>query len=110
MFSIVGNTIKITRGDTGIFTLDINGGEYDYSNDSVLFTVKQNTLTADIIFQKTVTYGNAVIILPEDTRGLSYGEYVYDVQVTTSAESGSVVDTVITPSKFVVMPEVTFDG
>lgn len=34
MFSINGNTIKITRGDTGVFTLTIKDGDtdYDYSN------------------------------------------------------------------------------
>lgn len=108
MFSIVGTTIKITRGDTGIFTFDVmnEGAEYDYSNDTVLFTVKQNTLTTDILFQKQIRYGENVTILPADTDNLSYGEYVYDIQLTTE---GGFVDTVITPSKFIVTPEVTFN-
>lgn len=109
MFNIANNKISITRGDTGIFTLDIKNGAtaYDYTNDTVLFTVKRDTYTTDALIQKTVVYGENVTILPEDTAGLDYGEYVYDVQVTTA---GGLVDTVITPSKFVVLPEVTFGG
>lgn len=108
MFSIVGTTIKITRGDTGIFSFDVmnDGTEYDYSNDTVLFTVKQNTYTSEILIQKQIQYGKNVTILPTDTSNLSYGEYFYDIQLTTE---GGFVDTVITPSKFIVTPEVTFN-
>ena len=114
MFAIINNDIKITRGDTGVFTLAIKNGntdngntDYDYSNDTVLFTVKQNTLTTDVLIQKTVRYGENVAIEPSDTANLSYGEYWYDVQVTTQ---GGIVDTVITPHKFRVLDEVTFNG
>lgn len=108
MFKINGKTIQITRGDTGIFTLALTsaGQPYDYSNDEVLFTVKRNVNTTEIVFQKTVVYGENVTIEPQDTASLSYGNYVYDVQVT----SGAVVDTVITPSVFEVLHEVTFGG
>lgn len=108
MFKIVGNTIQITRGDTGIFTLALTsaGQPYDYSNDEVLFTVKRNTRTTEIVFQKQILYGENVTIEPQDTASLSYGNYVYDVQVT----SGAVVDTVIPPSTFSVLQEVTFGG
>ena len=109
MFAIINNDIKITRGDTGTFTLAIKNGntDYDYSADTVLFTVKQNTLTTDVLIQKTVRYGENVTIEPSDTANLSYGEYWYDVQVTTQ---GGIVDTVITPHKFRVLDEVTFNG
>lgn len=108
MFKINNKTIQITRGDTGLFTLSItSGGEsYDYSSDQVLFTVKRNTNTNEIIFQKNVGYGQVVTILPEDTASLPYGTYVYDVQVTT--EQG-IVNTVITPSPFIVEREVTWE-
>ena len=108
MFKIEGNVIAITRGDTGIFTLNITdaqGNPYDYSHDEVLFTVKRNIDTTEKIMQKTVEYGQVVIIQPVDTATLPYGTYVYDVQVTTA---GGVVDTVITPSRFLVKAEVTF--
>ena len=109
MFKIANNTIQITRGDTGIFTLALTsaGQPYDYTDDQVLFTVKRNVNTTEIVFQKTVLYGENVTIEPQDTASLNYGNYVYDVQVTTAS---GVVDTVITPSAFVVLPEVTFGG
>ena len=107
MFSINGTAIKITRGDTGIFTLTIKNGdtEYDYSNDEVLFTVKQNTRVNEHLIQKAVIYGENITITPADTQNLGYGSYVYDVQLT----SGGIVDTVIPPSPFIVCEEVTFN-
>ena len=108
MFSISGTTISITRADTGIFTLDIansQGQPYDYSNDEVLFTVKKNVYEKTALIQKEVQYGENITILPSDTEKLSYGAYVYDVQITTA---GGVVDTVRPPSQFVILPEVTF--
>lgn len=107
MFKVNGNTITITRGDTGIFTLNIKtpaGADYDYSNDNVLFTVKKTTHDAEALIQKQVIYGENVTISPADTSGLQYGSYVYDVQLTT----GNIVDTVIPPSGFIVKEEVTF--
>lgn len=107
VFSISNKTIKITRGDSGVFTLTVKQGDsdYDYTNDTVIFTVKKNTNTDEVLIQKTIQYGEDVIIMPEDTRDLAYGDYVYDVQLTTV---GGYVDTIITPNKFTVTPEVTF--
>lgn len=108
MFKIQGNVISITRGDTGIFTLgvtDAQGNPYDYSNDTVLFTVRENVYAANKIMQKNIVYGQTTIIQPEDTANLNYGSYVYDVQIATS---GGLINTVITPSPFNVKAEVTF--
>ena len=107
MFKISNKMIRITRGDTGIFTLSVKSGgqSYDYSNDQVLFTVKKSMNTKEIIFQKTIEYGQTVTILPEDTAGLPCGTYTYDVQVTTA---NGVVNTVITPNPFIIEPEVTW--
>lgn len=107
VFAIENKTIKITRGDSAVFTLDVkqNGEEYDYTNDEVKFTVKKNTNTDEILIQKTAHYGEDVMLEPEDTENLPYGDYVYDVQLKTD---GGFVDTIITPSKFTVLPEVTF--
>ena len=108
MFKVSNKTISITRGDTGTFSLNIttaNGTDYDYSNDTVLFTVKRSVYEANHLIQKQVVYGENIVIEPNDTASLPYGEYWYDVQVTTE---GGVVDTVIPPSKFIVLQEVTF--
>lgn len=101
------NTISLTRGDTARIALAVkraDGTDYDYSADTVLFTVKKNVYETDFLIQKTVTDG-IVYIAPSDTETLSYGEYAYDVQLTT--QSGDIC-TIITPAKFIVEPEVTW--
>ena len=46
-----------------------------------------------------------LVLNPEDTSKLSYGEYWYDVQLTTEDNK---VYTVIGPARFVLREEVTF--
>lgn len=106
MLTIKNNTITLTRGDTARIDLAISkdGEAYDYSPDTVVFSVKTSTTTPEYIFQKTVTDG-VIYIAPSDTENLPYGTYRYDVQVTT--QSGDVC-TVIPPSNFIVAPEVTW--
>lgn len=105
MFYVNGNDIYITRGDTATFTLNLtqDGQPYDYSDDTVVLTVRRNVHDSEILIQKTITYGNNVAIDPADTQNL-LGVYWYDIQLTTA---GGVVDTVIPPSKFVVRADVT---
>lgn len=102
---------EIVRGDSADFDIYLpiyndEGeviGEYDLEpGDTLLFTVKKNTKTDDVLIQKS---GKHVSILPEDTEGLSYGKYVYDVQLTYSS---GFVDTVILPHEFKINEEVTF--
>jgi len=107
------NTIYITRGDSAELTLtikDTDGESYDFSNDTVLFTVKTSVNTTDIIMQKTVTAAGIITIDPEDTESLDYGKYFFDVEVTK--QNGEVC-TVIAPisgktPNFIVTEEVTF--
>ena len=98
--------ITLTRGDSATFGLTVkqNTSSYDFSRDTVKFTVKKNVNTDDILFQKT--FSNGVINLtPSDTSGLKYGTYYYDVQLKNTSNG---IYTVIAPSKFIVAPEVTF--
>lgn len=101
------NNIKLTRGDTATLTLTVSkdGESYDYSNDLTQFTVKRNTVTADIILQKTFV-GDTIIINPEDTKDLYYVDLVYDVQLITP---GGEVHTVIEPRIFEITQEVNFN-
>ena len=66
------NNITLTRGDSATIELAIkdDGMTYDYSNDLVQLTVKRNTVTEEIIFQKTFS-SNVIIIEPEDTSKLN---------------------------------------
>lgn len=109
MLYIDDKTIKLTRGDTARLTVPIvnlaNNGEYTMeSGDILYFTVKKTAKDSDFLFQKLVTGSNSIHIKPEDTANLSFGKYKYDVQLTTATGD---VYTVIEPSTFEVMEEIT---
>lgn len=109
MLYIDDKTIKLTRGDTARLTVPIinlaNNGEYTMeSGDILYFTVKKTAKDSDFLFQKSVTGSNLIHIRPEDTADLSFGKYKYDVQLTTATGD---VYTVIEPSTFEVMEEIT---
>lgn len=101
------NNITLTRGDTAILTLTVkkNGSDYDFSDDLTQFTVKRNTVTSEIVFQKTFT-GTSIQIDPSDTKDLYYTDLKYDVQLITPDNE---VYTVITPHDFIVAEEVNFN-
>ena len=100
--------IILTRSDTCVLKLEITdsaGDSYDYSNDTVQFTVKSSTYTNEVIIQKTIN-GDSFVITPDDTKDLYYGTYFYDVQIITPQNN---VYTVIGPCEFVLSSEVNFD-
>lgn len=110
------NTFEIVRGDSANFDVYLpiyneEGeiiGEYELQpGDTLLFTVKKNTKTEEIIFQKS---GQNITINPSDTEEVSYGKYVYDAELTYAAPEGvePFVDTVIQPTEFRILDEVTF--
>ena len=107
MFTIKNNTITLTRGDTARISLSIkddSGSDYDFSSDTVLFTVKKAETDSEIVLQKEVTNG-IITINPSDTAELPFRKFVYDVQVTTA---GGDVYTVIPPSTLSIEKEVTW--
>ena len=99
--------IKLTRGDSASFDLTVKQGTstYDYSSDLAQFTVKRNTVTEQIVFQKTFNNGS-IDINPSDTKDLNYKDLVYDVQIITPLGK---VYTVIGPCIFEIMEEVNFN-
>lgn len=105
-----GGIIRLTRGDTARLNVsiinDINSSPYEVSSTDVLqLTVRKKVKDADYCFQKTIVGSTLFHIEPEDTAELSFGNYVYDVQLTL--ENGDVY-TVIEPTRFEVMTEVTY--
>jgi uncharacterized protein YfaS (alpha-2-macroglobulin family) len=103
-------SIRLTRGDTARLTVDItnntDGGEYTLENSDVLtLTVKKNVNETTAYIQKTITGSNVFYIEPSDTESMTFGSYKYDVQLTTA---GGDVYTIIEPSKFEIMQEVTY--
>lgn len=113
---INGTDIYITRGDSETINVSLFDQTDDtqrpfLSGDTVYFTVKTSTQTTNKIFQYAITEfnedGEALVhITPQDTKSLKYHEYVYDVQMVK--ENGAVT-TIITPSKFIVEEEVTYE-
>jgi hypothetical protein len=116
---INGTDIFITRGDSETFHVILHDQETDETRpfidgDVVYFTVKASTQTTNKIFQiiaddyeDDFEDGEAIIhIRPQDTKDLRYHQYVYDVQLV---RQGGEVTTIITPSKFVVEEEVTYE-
>lgn len=103
------NNIKLTRGDSASIGVDLtnpDGSAYELqSGDILMFTVKYNCITEDIIIQKDISSNATINILPSDTNGLLYGNYYYDVQLT---KANGDVNTVIPPRDFIIDKEVTF--
>lgn len=128
---VKGTDIYLTRGDTAFFTLDIELEE-NFDIDKVFFTVKRNTKTETIVFQKYWSDGDSdgievsaapgltpnsyvfdIEIKSEDTSNTEFGLYRYDVQMnytdSTDPQYEGVL-TIIKPSIFGIEEEVTLQG
>lgn len=103
-------TIRLTRGDTARLTVPITN-EMDNRiyemdpNDTLAFTIKKNVKSDTSLVQKICIGSNTFHIAPTDTEELSFGKYVYDVQLT---KTNGDVYTVIEPKTFELLPEVTY--
>lgn len=103
-------TIRLTRGDTARLTVTINNDfddkPYEITETDVLkLTVKRSVRDTTPAFQKSVTGSNKFYIVPDDTKDLVFGKYIYDVELTTV---GGDVYTVIEPTIFEILKEVTY--
>lgn len=107
--------IWITRGDDAYLNLEIKQQSFPYENyeiqkeDSVVLSVRRskednNDEENPILFQ-TILNDGYFYISSENTQYLDFGSYVYDVQITFS--NGD-INTVIGPSIFKILPEVTY--
>ena len=113
MLYINGTEIKLTRGDSAYLQIPIvnkkpddTTEEYVISEGDTLVMTMAKSCDDPPCFQKTLVGSNTFHILPEDTRSCEFGKYKYDVQLTTA---GGDVFTVIEPSLFQVLQEVTRD-
>lgn len=105
--------MKQIRGDTKKYYFqrkDRNGDIITATPDSIYFTVKRDYTDTKVVFQKTIHDMTMdedgtwhFTILPTDTNGLKYGNYVFDIQVTQDT-----VVTTIAKGVFTVEQEVTF--
>lgn len=108
LYVLDDGTIKLTRGDTARIAITINNllnQEYSIGKeDSLTLTIKKKVKDVEPLLQKIVKGTTLFHIKPEDTNNCSFGKYVYDVQLTLS--NGDVY-TIIEPSSFVILSEVT---
>ena len=108
--------MKITRGDTYKFKFqrrDTNNQPIMTISQKMWFTVKQNYYTDNIKIQKTLDNGIEftedgyyhITIEHDDTKDLSYGDYVCDIQVENDGVVSTIYKDVISLTE-----EVTFDA
>lgn len=107
-FKVKKNTIFLTRGDTFKAHLTINnpdGTEYTpQEGDTVRFALKADIEDKECLILRDIPIDTMLLILnPEDTKGLEFGSYVYDIQLT---KANGDVDTFITASKLKLTAEV----
>lgn len=109
-----GYDIQLTRGDTFIATLELekNGETYTPTNeDSIRFALKHNKLKQDrsdytddepLLLISIPNDTMTLTINADDTKPFAFGEYAYDIELTTN---GVFVDTFINGT-FTLTPEV----
>ena len=103
-------SIELTRGDTARLSVsiqnDLTGEDYIVSaTDTLRFTIKRTVNDPTPYVKKEVKGSTQFVIIPSDTSDLPYGKYVYDVELTTA---GGDVYTVIVPTPFKILKEVTW--
>lgn len=93
-YKVEDTTIYLTRGDTGYFTftpyVHTDDGDQVYEpqeGDSIRFAMKQkHGDTYEVLLTKPVDIETFQMKFePEDTKGLAFGKYVYDVELTTAS-------------------------
>lgn len=107
-YSVKKTTITLTRGDTfraQISLTDENGDPYVFAEgDKVRFAMKKTYDDPQPIIVKDIPTGTMILeLLSADTKDLEVGEYVYDMQLTTSAGD---IYTFITTAKLKLTEEV----
>ena len=115
MVRINGTTITMTRGDTLCVNVEmtLDGEPYVPSgNDSIRFALKTPKMTGsrseykdtEPLILKPIPIETCQLVLqPEDTKSLGFGQYVYDIEITM--EDGT-VDTFINEATMILAPEV----
>lgn len=110
MFTVNKNNITLIRGDTGMFSIqvqDISGNVVDLvASDVLTFTLRRTPRHPEIVMQKTIEPVALMLTIdPEDTEGMAFGRYSYDIELKHADGS---VDTIIPPHSFEILEEVTY--
>lgn len=119
-YSVQGTTIKLTRGDSLILQVvilrkkDKEPSEIytPEEGDTVRFALKRNIMNPEKtkyldkkpLIEKDIPIKTLILRLEsEDTKFLEFGNYVYDIELTTK---DGIVDTFIADADFILTPEV----
>lgn len=107
-YSVKKNTIYLTRGDTFRATIALKDAEGEIytpeSDETIRFAMKKNYEDAEPLLLISVPYDTLeLVILPNDTKELPFGSYVWDMQIT---RSNGDIDTFITKAQLVLTEEV----
>ncbi len=109
-YTIKKTTIFLTRGDTfkaQISLTDKEGNPYQpEEGDTIRFACKKdyNDPDTEVLILVDIPTDTLIMeLLPEDTKDLPFGNYVYDIQLTTAAGE---VDTFITKGVLTLTEEV----
>ena len=104
--------MQIIRGDNDVFKFkrtDMDGNVITQRPDKMYLTVKENIYQEKALIQKTLENGIRfegdtyyVDFVPEDTDELSFGTYVYDIEVITEG-----IKKTIEKGEFIIDGEVT---
>lgn len=109
MYKVSETTITMTRGDSLVLLLDLqnaDGSTYEpVDGDYIRFAVKKkfDDSVPPIIVKEIPTDTMKLILDPADTKQLTYGQYRYDIQITTA---DGFVDTFIDRAVLVITEEV----
>jgi predicted secreted protein len=101
--------IRLTRGDTATISVsienDTTGDAYSLEeNDVLVLSVKKSFDDPAPCIQKRLTGTSTFSFSPIDTSSLHFGQYFYDVELTTSTGE---VYTIVEPTCFEILKEVT---
>ena len=107
-YSITGTTISLTRGDTFtafITITDADDNPYTpVEGDIIRFAMKNDYTDGSPLLVKNIPIDTMILTLePEDTKALSFGKYVYDIELTKSTGE---VDTFIAKATLKITEEV----
>ena len=100
------NKIFLTKGDScqiEVRVFDLEGNEVEIKDtDEIVLTVRKTENDSAISLAKPAIL-NTIYIDPDDTKLLSSGTYVYDIQL----KSGNEIQTIIPVSYFQLGEEIT---
>lgn len=113
-----GYDLAMTRGDTDALTVTMTieqgGTEVPFDATAAVMTVRTSRTGGELFSLSPTTLTNGVAVFdfaPSLTAGLTAGDYVYDIQATTS---DGVVKTPLgglqKPCRFTIYQDVTYGG